>query len=66
MSYELREMSGQLFKNHKKEKDTHPNARGECKIDGVVYEVAAWTKITKNGDPWQSLSFKIKGQRSGD
>lgn len=60
MTFEQREGSGSLFKNDKKEKDTHPNARGTAMIGGVLYEVSAWTKKTKNGDPWQSLAFKPK------
>ena len=32
MAFEVRELSGSLFKNGKREKDTQPNARGECKI----------------------------------
>lgn len=60
MSYEQRDNSGSLFKNAKREKDTHPNARGSAKIGGVDYWVDAWTKKDKNGNPWQSLSFKPK------
>ena len=61
MTYETREMSGQLFKNQKRtEGSTQPNARGECRIAGVLYEIASWTKETKTGDKWQSLSFKVK------
>ena len=60
MAYEQRDMSGSLFKNTKREKDTHPNARGSAKIGGVEYWVDAWTKQDKNGNPWQSLSFKLK------
>ena len=61
MAWETREGSGSLFKNSKREKDTAPNAKGEARIGGVLYEVAAWTKKDKNGNPWQSLSFKAKG-----
>ena len=60
MAYEQRDMSGSLFKNKDKAKDTHPNAKGSAKIDGVDYWVDAWTKQDKNGNPWQSLSFKRK------
>lgn len=60
MGYEQKDMSGSLFKNDKKEKDSHPNAKGTAKIDGVEYWVSAWTKKDKNGNPWQSLSFKRK------
>lgn len=62
MAYEMRENTGSLFKNEKKEKETHPNARGSALIGGVEYWVDAWTKKDKNGNPWQSLSFKPKDQ----
>jgi len=62
MAFEQRDMSGSLFKNKKREKDTHPNATGTCMVAGVEYEVAAWTKPDKNGNPWQSLSFKPKSR----
>ena len=64
MAWETKEGTGSLFKNGKREKDSHPNAKGEAKIGGVLYEVAAWTKKDKNGNPWQSLSFKAKTQNS--
>lgn len=63
MSYEIREMSGSLFKNDKKTADNHPSARGSCKINGVEYWVDAWTKTDKNGNKWQSLAFKPKEAR---
>jgi hypothetical protein len=59
MAYEQRNMSGSLFKNDKREKDTHPNMRGSCLIDGVEYWVDAWTKEGQRGR-WQSLSFRRK------
>lgn len=62
MAYELREGQGTLFKN-KQRTGEQPHARGEAKIGGVIYEIAAWTKETKNGDKWQSLSIKPKGER---
>jgi hypothetical protein len=62
MAYEPREMSGSLFKNDKREKDTQPNARGTALINGVLYDISAWTKKTNSGDKWQSLSFKPKQQ----
>lgn len=57
MSYEQRDMSGTLFKNEKREKDSHPNATGKAMIGGVMYYVSAWTKQGSKG-PFQSLSFK--------
>lgn len=61
MPFEHKDMSGSLFANQKREKDTHPNARGEAMIDGVLYEISAWTRDGKEGKPrWQSLAFKRK------
>lgn len=57
MAYEIRENSGSLFKNDKKETDQHPNATGKCLIGGVEYWVSAWTKDGQRGK-WQSLAFK--------
>lgn len=57
-TYQQRDNSGSLFKNDKRDKETQPNARGTALIDGVSYEVAAWTKTSKNGKVYQSLSFK--------
>jgi hypothetical protein len=60
MAYELKDLSGSLFKNTRREKDSQPNATGSATIDGVEYWVSAWTKQDKNGNPWQSLAFKRK------
>ena len=64
MAYELRDGQGQLWKNKHKTSDNHPNARGELMLDGVLYEVSAWTKKTKLGEPWQSLQVKRKEPRA--
>ena len=56
--YQQRDNSGSLFKNNRREKDTQPNATGKAMIGGVMFEVSAWTKTDRNGNPWQSLSFK--------
>lgn len=63
MAYELREGQGSLFRNDKREGDKQPHARGEALIDGVLYEVAAWTKEGRKGK-FQSLSFKPKQDRA--
>lgn len=64
MAYEMRELSGTLFKNKDKEEgDKRPNAKGTALIGGVEYWVDAWTKKDKNGNPWQSLSFKAKDEQ---
>lgn len=57
MAYEQRDNSGTLFKNDRREKDTHPHATGKAMIDGVMYYVSSWTKDGAKGK-FQSLSFK--------
>lgn len=59
MTFEAKNNSGALFRNDKREKETHPNARGTALIDGVAYEISCWTKEGRNGK-FQSLSFKRK------
>ena len=59
MPYQIRELSGSLFKNEKKTEEKHPGATGSCLIDGVEYWISAWTKDAPLGR-WQSLAFKRK------
>jgi len=59
MAYEIRELSGSLFKNEKKTDEKHPQMQGSCLIEGVEYWVSAWTKEGTKGR-WQSLAFKRK------
>jgi len=51
--------SGTLFRNDRREKDSHPNMTGSATIDGHDYFVNGWTKEAKNGK-FISLSFKKK------
>ena len=59
MAYELRDNSGSLFKNKKKEPGSNqPDLQGDCMVDGVKKQFSAWTKVTKEGDKWLSIQFK--------
>ena len=55
-----KELCGSMFKNQKKLTDQHPNMTGSALIAGAEYWVSAWTKVDKNGNKWQSLSFNKK------
>jgi uncharacterized protein (DUF736 family) len=54
------ELRGSLFKNDRKEKDTHPDYTGSCQIDNTEYYVNAWVKTSKSGQKYFSMSYKAK------
>jgi hypothetical protein len=35
---------GSLFENAEKRKPSHPDLRGECAIDGTLYDMQAWRR----------------------
>lgn len=61
MTYELRDMSGNLFKNDKGDNDKRPDYRGDLSINGVVYELAAWVKQGQKGK-FMSIAAKPKDE----
>ena len=50
---------GALFKNTRREKETHPEYTGSLNVDGHDYWLSAWVKGGKNGK-FFSLSVKRK------
>jgi hypothetical protein len=52
---------GVLFKNDRKEKETHADYRGNINVDGVEFWLDAWIKESqKDGKKFMSLSIKPK------
>jgi hypothetical protein len=54
---ELREA---LFRNDKKERDTHPGYKGSAQINGTEYWISAWINTAKSGQKYMALSFTAK------
>lgn len=51
---------GMLMKNPNKTADNHPDLSGSINIDGQDYWLSAWTKESKAGNKFLSLSIKPK------
>lgn len=51
---------GALFRNNRKEQDSHPDHTGSINIDGKEYYLNAWIKTSQNGNKFFSLSVKPK------
>ena len=60
MSYELKDNSGSLFRNKKKEREAQPDYTGQAKLDGVEYWIAGWIHHGKSGQTFLSLAFNPK------
>lgn len=55
--------TGALFANADRKTDKHPNARGTLNVGGTEYWISAWTKVSKKGEKYQSLSVTPKEER---
>ena len=55
---------GQIWKNERREKDTHAHYRGDINIDGVNYWLDAW-KVSSDHANAPVLRFRVrkKGER---
>lgn len=60
MSYQPKDNSGQIWKNDKKEQDTHPDFKGDCVIDGVAYWISAWKRSDGANPKAPPLKFSFK------
>ncbi len=49
MAFEQKPGQGALFKNTRKEKDTHPDYTGSINIGGTEWRLSAWLKDGKQG-----------------
>ena len=60
--YQQKDNSGALFKNDKKETDSHPDYKGSAMIEGTEYWFSAWINESKTGTKYMKTSFSAKEQ----
>jgi hypothetical protein len=63
MAYEPKDNTGSLFKNDRKETDTHPDYKGSAVLNGVDHWLDAWINTDRNGNKYMSLKFKVKDEQ---
>jgi uncharacterized protein (DUF736 family) len=66
MAYEQKDNSGSLFKNDRKESDSHPDYKGSALIDGADYWLDSWINTAKDGMKYMSLKLKRKDVQSSN
>jgi uncharacterized protein (DUF736 family) len=49
--------TGAIFKNNKKQKETHPDYQGKVNVNGKEMQIALWLKESSNGLKYFSCSF---------
>ena len=60
MAYEMKNNTGSLWRNEKKEEEKHADFKGTVMIDGVEYWQSAWVNSTKEGKKYFGQTFQRK------
>ena len=59
-------MTGSLWNNVYKERDSHPDMTGKLVIGEKTYSIGAWKNITKNGAEYIKISLSDENSRPSD
>ena len=60
--YQQKDNSGALFKNDKKESDSHPDYKGSAMIQGSEFWVSGWINVSSAGTKYMKFSYSPKEQ----
>ena len=64
MAYEVKDMTGSIFTNQGKNKETQPEFTGNFRIKGVDYSVAGWKKKAQTGLEYTSYKIEEKQEKA--
>ena len=56
--YEIKDMTGSMFKNDNPKNEKSASHAGRVKIEGKEYWINAWVNESKNGRKYFGLTFK--------
>ncbi len=56
--FEQKNNTGALFVNDKEGNEARPDLRGTVCVNGVMYELSGWKKVSGKGNHWISLSVQ--------
>lgn len=65
MPFEQKENSGALFKNERKQKETHPDFTGTINVAGASFRLSGWSRQSKKGTKFISLAIKPDEREQG-
>ena len=58
MAYEIKNNTGSLFKNDRRQNDNQPMYQGNAVVDGKMKRISVWVRTSKNGTSYMSLAFE--------
>ena len=58
-----KENQGALFKNNKKEKDTHPDYKGVLNVGGEEFWLNAWINTSQAGQKYMAIRVNPKEEQ---
>lgn len=61
--YEMKDMSGTLFRETEKKKENHPDFTGKVLVRGESLRIAGWLKQSKAGSTYISLALSEPRQQ---
>jgi hypothetical protein len=63
MAFEVKELSGSLFRNLDKAKPDDRDYSGQARINGELFWISAYVRESKNGKKYLDLRYKPQAEK---